>query len=132
MIFFGAQTFVVVPNLYPSTWTVTKRSYARALQYHSLIMSSLIDGHWIKNGEKGHTNAALGNRGTWSTETQGRGAGREELMLLDTIGPKFVIETRSADLEQLGRFQTVSGGLRESVNNPGALRLGDSLTRSRP
>ena len=49
----------------------------------------------------------------------GRRRANEEL--LDVITAELVVETCPADLEQLGRFGSISTGPREGVNDAGAL-----------
>ncbi len=54
---------------------------------------------------------------------------QENKSLVDVVRTKLVIETRSADLEQLGGFQPISCGLLQRVNNPCALGLGNHAPR---
>lgn len=55
--------------------------------------------------------------------TEERARTREQPILFDAVGSKFVIETRPADSEQLGCFQTISCCLLQGINDPRALRL---------
>lgn len=57
----------------------------------------------------------------WGEEGQRKG-------LLNRIVAQFVIQARSADLQQLGGFQSVSRSLLQSIDNPSALCLGHSST----
>ena len=52
--------------------------------------------------------------------------------LVNAIGAKLVVETRSTDLEQLGCLQPVSCGLAQRIDDSGTLSLGNDSARRRP